>query len=297
MSEIHVTTPPLPSLQALRVLEAAVRHQSFTEAARELGLTHGAVSRQVDALEAWVGSELFTRSGRRMIPSEEARRLVTQCRGALRILEDAFGHPLTRKAVPGLRLSTTHVFARCWLLPRLKRLRAEFPGLIASLDTSSALVAGMARDVDVAVRYGPGGWPDVQSERLGSEILFPVAAPELAQFGSDWTEADLISTPYQSWRAWFHAAGLQPPAQISKAFHVGDSALALDAAAAGLGVALARQRLAKVDLQSGRLVRLSPESVEDVYAYYAVWPTDTRKQDQIEVLLGWLRHEFAAEAL
>ena len=125
MIQTHTSVPALPSLQALRILEAAVRLESFTRAAGELGLTHGAISRQVDAMEGWAGVSLFPRVGRRMAPTEPARVLVTQAREALRILGDAFGHPLLPRGATGLRLSTTPAIARLWLLPRLSRINAD----------------------------------------------------------------------------------------------------------------------------------------------------------------------------
>lgn len=294
MNSAHVSSP-LPSLQALRVLEAAVRLQSYTVAAHEVGVTHGAVSRQVAALEGWTGSRLFERRGRRMAPTEEALRLVTQSREALRILADAFGHPLLPAPVTGLRLSTTHAIARLWLLPRLPALHATHPGLLAALETSTSLDAGWTPDIDVALRYGPGRWPGVRAEFLGGERSFPVASPTLAAVHEDWRDAPLLSSPFQSWRAWFEAAGLTPPSRSHSPLELADAGLVLDAAAAGLGVALARERLAAPLLARGEITRLTAQHVEDSYGYYLVWSPDTPRLEEIRHLLQYLRSGFQAD--
>lgn len=271
-----------------------MRLQSYTGAARELGVTHGAVSRQVGALEGWTGARLFERHGRRMAPTEEALRLVTQSREALRILADAFGHPLLPAASSGVRMSTTQSIARLWLLPRLPALQEVHPGLVAAVEASTSLDAGWSRDVDVALRYGPGGWPGVHAERMGGERLFPVASPSLAAAHKDWRDAPLISSPFQSWRAWFEATELAPPAIFQPALELSEVGLILDAAAGGLGVALARERLAADLLASGKLVRLTDCWAEDGYAYHLVWPPQTRRGKEIQILLEWMRTAFSA---
>lgn len=286
------TIAPLPSLQALRVLEAAVRRQSYSDAARELGLTHGAVSRQVDALETWAGAPLFARAGRRMMPTAAASSLVTRTREALRILEEAFGHPVLPRHAAGLRISTTPAIARLWLVPRLPALHRDHPGLIAAIEVSSALDAGASDSVDAGIRYGPGGWPGVESRLLGRERLFPVAAPHLIAPGADWRAAPRIGTPFQSWRRWFDETAPDLDRQDGAALELPDAALALDAAIQGLGVALARERLVAPLLRTGILVRLSPDAVEDIYSYWFVRPP-TRTSKQIDALLEWLLNQFA----
>lgn len=274
----------MPSLQALRALEASVRLQSFTAAAVELAVTHGAISRQIDKLEQWTGKRLFVRASRRMAPTEAARAFVTQTREALRILQDAFGHPLLPRSIPGLRLSTTHAIARLWLLPRLATIHETYPALIAAVETTTALDAGWSETIDVAIRYGPGSWPGVHSTRLGGETLFPVASPALLARHAEWTDAPFLTTPYQSWRSWFDAFRLSIPQHALKALELPDAGLALDAAAAGLGIALARGRLVEGYLARGALVHVSAERLPDSYAYYLVSPPRADSRLNIGVL-------------
>jgi LysR family glycine cleavage system transcriptional activator len=297
VSKSHFSAGPIPSLQALRILEAAVRLESFTGAAAELGLTHGAISRQVFGLESWTGKRLFKRAGRRMAPTESARALVTQTREALHMLSKAFGDPVVVLPRPGLRLSTTPSIARLWVLPALTALHAVHPGLISAIDTTTELVVGLSKEVDVALRYGPGSWPGVQSRLLGNETLFAVASPALLARIEDWRAAPLITTPFQSWGRWFDAAGEAPPLPHAAALQVPDSALALDAAALGLGVALARARMVQPWLDRGDLVAVDPHRIEDIYAYHLVWPIHSPRVVQISALGEWFDQAIRAASI
>ena len=282
----------LPSLQALRILECAVRHESYTNAAIELGLTHGAISRQIGALEQWVGKRLFARTKNQMQPTEAARVLVTQTREALTILGDAFGHPVIKTSKQGLRITTTASIAHYWLMPRLAALHELHPDLILSLRTSNKLETSWADDADVALRYGPGRWPGVHSTRLGPESLFPVASPDFIATYPDWRTAPLIKTPYQNWLAWFKSVKVAPPKTVNRGIEVADAGMALEAALMGLGVALARNRLAKSMLQNGSLVRASAKECVDQYAYYIVCPSSKTSDPAVTNLREWLLDEF-----
>jgi LysR family transcriptional regulator, glycine cleavage system transcriptional activator len=291
--KIHNTPPSLPPLQSLRVLESAVRLEGYSAAGHELGLTHAAVSRQIRTLEGRVGATLFIRSGRHMKPTERARILVTQTREALAILGSAFGHPVIRPAPQALRLTTTISIARLWLIPRLARLAETDSRLVGAIHTTTVLEAEWC-DADAALRYGPGRWPGVEAVRLGGEQLFPVAHPRIAAAAHDWRRAPLIRTPYQSWRPWFQAVGLAAPAGTDSGLEVADAGLALDAARAGLGVALGRGRLAQAALETGELVRVSDREVQDQYAYFLVSPTGPAQHPNLPRLREWLTREFAS---
>jgi LysR family transcriptional regulator, glycine cleavage system transcriptional activator len=280
----------IPSLQALRVLEAALRHESFSKAASELSLTHGAISRQITLLEQRLGTVLFVRSQGKMRPTESARVLVTQTRQALAILNVAFG--VSRVPVPGLRLSTTQAIARFWLMPRMESLNREHPGILRAISTSNVAVTDWQETTDIAIRYGPGKWPGTHSTLLGHEVQFPVAHKSLLKRYPQWQEAPLIRTPYQSWRAWFDASKLPTPAGIDDYIEVADTALAVDLALAGQGVALARARLVKSFLQSGALVRIGSSEVRDQSSYYLV-SAGAEKHLRMSAFKQWLLAAFA----
>jgi LysR family transcriptional regulator, glycine cleavage system transcriptional activator len=300
---IHISELPLlPSLQALRVLDAAARLGSFSEAAAELGLTHGAVSHQVSALEAWTGITLFERRGRRMAPTAAALSMMARSRPALRALGEAFGRPGPPRPEAGLRITTVAAFARFWLLPRMLDAPQAWLELIGGIDTGAELADIGGGHLDAAIRYGPGGWRDLQSVRLGAERIFPVASPalahQLAGRGRDWVEeAPLIGNAFVSWNGWFQAAGVSPRGAIKPVLEVADSGLALDAAVAGLGVALGRMRYCRRMIEDGRLAAVSNATLDDGYSYHLVWRPGVAKIARIEALLERLLIEFDNEPI
>lgn len=285
---------PLPSLQSLRVFDAAVRLGSFARAAEELGLTHGAVSHQIKALEAWVNAPLFERIGRQMMPTATALGLVARSRTAIAILGEAFGHPVVRTPAQGLILSTTPAIARFWLLPRLNRLPA---GLIASIRTNPSFDLPSVEFADVHLRFGAGGWPGMQSVLLSGETVSPVGHPRFRRDGG-WAPQELLnlpilSSPFQTWHGWSEMAGLSLRQPLGPALELSDMGLVIDAATLGLGIALAPQRLVEGHFGRGELVKLCALDVPEVYSYHLAWPATTRKGSAISLLRDWLEDEFS----
>jgi len=259
----------VPSTRTLRVFESAVRHRSYSRAANELGLTHGAISQRIRELEEHHGAPLFQRVGRSMVPTASALMLVNQVRSALDLLERAFA---SRKRNPGtLRLSVLPSFA-IWLLPRLADFRDRFPETEIELDTTTQL-AIPADDVDIAVRYGPGTWPGVSAWRLCPGYLRVVCSPAYRDKSgirepADLRAANLIRNQWQPWTPWLRAAGLADVEPAGPVYL--DGTLVLQAAILGQGVALCRDIPALDAIASGQLVRLFELRVEDVYAWHVV---------------------------
>jgi DNA-binding transcriptional LysR family regulator len=294
----------LPPLQTLRAFEAAVRLCSFTRAADELALTQGAVSQHVRMLEAHIGETLFVREHMGVAPTPRAQTLVLQIRQGLRVLErafDAYSTPRSRKdAAPDrpvhLVVSVLPSMARRWLNPRLARFHAAHPAIELELRPSVALARLDGRDrVDVALRYGPGGWRGLRSEKLMDEEVFPVTSPtyaggKLPRRLSALSRCTLLRHASQPWEPWFQAAGLDMTEPATGPFF-DDAGQLLDAAANGDGIALARRSLVASDLAAGRLVRLWKVSIVDVHAHYLVWRPDSAKLDAIDCLRDWLRSE------
>lgn len=276
--------PPLPSLQSLRALEAAARYSSYSRAAEDLCLTHGAVSRQISALEAWTGTQLFVREKNKMIPTADALQILSRTRTALDILSQSFGHPVATKPEQGLSLTTTQAIARYVLLPHLNRLPTE---LLSSVHASSDLSRLDNNNIDAAIRYGEGSWDGHESAHLGDEQLVPVAHPNFAnavRSDSDILKLPLLSTSFQSWSPWLEAAGIAPQDSIPMRLLLSDMSLLLDAAIAGHGVALAAERLVTAKLDEGSLVKLSGVAVPDTYGYYLVWQAGSPKGEKIDRL-------------
>ncbi len=253
----------LPPLHAARAFEACARLGSTTAAAAELGVTHGAVSKQVAALEAWLGVNLFDRRGARLIPTPGGARYAAALRRSFDGMEAATRAVLPAGAAgaPVVRVSTTASFAALWLVPRLPAFRARHPGIEVWVSETRTLVeVGPEGEADVALRLGRGAWPGVRAEALMSDDLIPVCAPALAarlRRPADLSRVTLLhdEDPRPTWSDWLEAAGLGRPAWGERGPRLGLDAWLLQAAVGGQGVALAPRRLAAWFLNDGALVQ------------------------------------------
>lgn len=286
----------LPSMQTLRAFEAAARLQSYTAAAEELGVTHGAISHRIRALERRVGMTLFHRSGRTMVPAREAVTLLAQVREALAVLQRAI--PDRSRSTPGRLVISVHPsLATRWLIPRLARFLRAQPELAVEVRSTADLGAFLTHGIDVSFRYGAGDWPEAAGERLAGEILFPVCTPayrdehRLAQ-PADLARCTLLRHAWQPWSPWLRAARLRMKEPAGK-LSLSDSGLVLEAAIAGQGVALTRSLFAIDELRSGRLVRPFSLAVADSYGYYLTWHVGAPLGREGEAFRDWLRTELA----
>lgn len=286
-----------PSLRSIAAFEAAARHASFTRAAAELNLTPGAISHAIKALEQRLDQQLFTRFGRTVALTEQGLTLAARVRLSMGLLADAFDTAPWR-ARDRLVVSTLASIAQRILLPALDQLRDGCPGVMLDLRCSNAL-ADFDREIDLAIRFGPGGWRGLQSRFLGDECLFPVAGPEYCggvrpAEQAHLSDCVLIHHPESSWRLWLDPA--EPdPSRSGNALYIDDSIVALEAAAAGHGIALARGRLVASDLRAGRLVRLFDRSVPAEYGYWAVWSGSSPKQPAITAFIEQVAKLFTDE--
>lgn len=291
----------LPAFQALRALEAAARLRSYSRAADALFVTHGAVSHQIRALEEQFGLKLFRREGNDMVPLPAALRLAERVAEAIRLLEDGVAR-LRAEGSPGvLVISTLPSFARRALAHRLHRFAAHDPDLEIEVRTEDRLSDLITDGVDVAIRYGPGGWPGVEAEPLFIETLFPVCSPAFLRRHElrrpeDLTRAPLLRQRHRAWRLWFESVGLEAD-EPRGGLIFDDASLLLDAAVEGLGVALARSGLAEQDLREGRLVRPFPESLSAEWGYFVVWRADSPKRALVERFRDWMKAEFPGEPI
>ncbi|MDB5441839.1 MAG: transcriptional regulator, LysR family, partial [Phenylobacterium sp.] len=289
----------LPPFFALRALEAAARHRSYSRAARELSVTHGAVSQQIRKLEAELGARLFERQGNAMIPRPEAERLAGEVARAVAVLEAAVADFSGAAECDPLVISLDPQFATRWLAPRLPKLLADPAGANLMLWTEERRADFVTDGMDMGIRYGAGHWDGVEAARLFAETQFPVCSPALAAAHPVRRPADLLTVPLvhhrqRPWSLWFEAHGLETPPVTGQVFD--DSLMQVEAAAAGMGFALARSGLIGGDLASGRLVRPLEEDLASDLGFFAVWRADSRKLGRIRALLDWLRAEARAAA-
>lgn len=265
----------LPPLAALKAFEAAARLGSFSRAAEESYVTHGAVSHQVKALEEMVGVPLFARNGRRVALTAEGKALADRVRAALRDIADAIESAGRRDRGNQLTVSMLPSFAARWLMPRLGRFMEKHPDIAVNVHASLAL-ANFTRDgVDMAVRFGRGGWPNVEAEKLMDDERFPVASPRLNRGKLPLRPADLakfrlLSTDDEPWTPWFRAAGVKLPEPHGPIFN--DAAMMVQAAVDGGGIAYARKSITQGDLAAGNLVRVFDIALKAEGSYYLVYP-------------------------
>jgi LysR family glycine cleavage system transcriptional activator len=284
----------LPPFFALRALEAAARHRSYSRAAEELSVTHGAVSQQIRRLESELGARLFERRGNSMIPTPEAACLAAEVAKGLGVLANAVAEFAAAAERDPLVISLDPQFASRWLPSRLPNLMAAPAGANLEMRVEERRADFTTDGVDVAVRYGAGRWPGVEATHLFPETLFPVCSPQMAAAHAwrgpeDLLDAPLLHHSHRPWSLWFPQFGLEPPAQRGLLFE--DSVMLLEAAARGVGVALARSGLVEHDLREGRLVRPFEGGVASELGFFVVWRADSRKLGRIHALRDWLLAE------
>ncbi|MFY4698552.1 transcriptional regulator GcvA [Burkholderia glumae] len=249
----------LPPFPALRAFEAAARHESFSAAGDELHVTHGAISRQVAALEAWLGRPVFQRHGKRVRLTEDGRRYLASVSAAFEQIATATARMRDTAPEHVLRINAQSTIAMKWLLPRLSRFQRDMPNVELKLSTSSAPLDQLDGQFDVAIRSGPGHWPNRATGHFLDKTLLPVCSPALLK-RMPIAQADDLSrhvllhsdTRPTAWRDWFAAAGTPLRARKKQSFD--HFYLALQAAVDGLGVALGPLPLIDDELAGGRLV-------------------------------------------
>jgi LysR family glycine cleavage system transcriptional activator len=288
----------LPPMNSVRVFEVAARLGSFKEAAKELGVTHGAVSQQVRQLEEWLGPPpLFRRSVRRVVLTPAGAALLAEFGPVLDRISAAVQQHRERRgesAATVLRVNALATFSLRWLLPRMSRFRAEHPEIEVRLSTSNDPLDALPEPFDVVIRGGPDTFHGYASRFLLSERRLPVLSPSLlAQLPlkevadlSQHTLLHVTSMP-RLWRDWLAEAGhsaLDPAASLTFDHFY----LTIQAALDGLGVAMGPTALIADDLAAGRLVAPFPEISLPARSYFAYFPEARRSDPHGAVFCDWL---------
>jgi len=292
-------TPRAQWLAAIGAFEAAARHQNFAHAAEELHLTASAVSHHVRKLEGLLGVALFQRHARGVALTDEGRQLADAAAGALTDVDavlSALTRERTARGVERVRVSTLHSFLSSWLIPRLGRFAAAHPNIRLSFESSTALTRFDDSGPDLALRHGLGQWPGLTSRPLMPDALFPVAAPTLPGLAAVKGPAEIARLPLlndlavQGWREWFAHAGVHG-VELGEANSFSDTTDALEAAACGLGVMLAREVIVAPWLANGRLVRLPGPTLATRFSYFAVHPSHRRLTPAAAKFVEWVTRE------
>ena len=298
----------IPSLQALACFDAAARHQSYTRAAQELALTQGAVSRQIGALEAFVGVALFQRTRHGVALTARGAEYAVQVASRLQGLEQDTLDVMAGQGGGGVQLAAVPTFATRWLIPRLPALAALHPELTVHIETrtrpflfadtafDAALYAGTAEQV--------ANWAGTRAVRLLTEDMVPVCSPALvARVGPlpVLTPAVIATLPLlqqstrpTAWRQWFEAAGVAAPMALSGPRYELFSMTAA-AAAQGLGLALVPSLLVEAELARGELVLACDQVLPGDRAYYLVQPERAEERPALSGFKAWLREAVKSE--
>ena len=286
MNTSHRAPPPLANLETVCLV---ARHGSFTAAADASGLTHGAISRRVSAVENWLGCALFERHARGVSLTCDGQRFLGRIEHAFDVIDAAADQWHQARKAPAVRLSVVPSFAKLWLLERLRSLEAGEPFIDIQVTTEHRNADVGAGEVDIALRYGRGGWASVDAEPLMDETLYPIASPEIARRLEGASASDMLAMPLlhdsdlTGWRAWCSAQGvsLRPRAR-DRRFE--DYTVVLAAAEAGLGIALARAPLADAWIARSRLTRLSGIEVGCPLRYHIVTAKREKRPEVLEVI-------------
>ncbi|PJK28080.1 transcriptional regulator GcvA [Minwuia thermotolerans] len=291
----------LPSLTSVKAFEAAARNLNMSRAADELNVTHAAVSQQVRALERWLGVRLFTRQGKGIMLTPEGTRYAEQLSRSFEVMEQASREARRQSTTRPLEVNTTTSFASRWLVPRLGRFQMAAPEVELRISPSRQLVDFDRDPVDVAIRYGGGGWPGVISERFMAGRMVAVCHPDLLPAGTKGlTPAHLANltllhdADYSEWEQWVLENGWDIDVRQGLVF--GMSTLVVEAALSGQGVALTVESLVRRDVEAGRLTALHDAGREYASGYYLVYREQDAARPNLAAFLAWMRAEAAREA-
>ena len=314
--------PParLPPLNSLRAFEAAARHRSFKNAARELHVTAGAVSHQVKGLEDHLGKPLFRRLTRALELTPEAHAMLPLVQEGLASLSNAVDKVRAREESCALTVIAPPNFAARWLVPRLARFTGAHPNLELHLASRPSMIDGRDEDDVPAqpsearddaplamIRFGDGRYPGARVDEVFSATYVPVCSPRLLK--GEHALKDPADLRYHTlihddtvveedarpdWADWLDSVGLND-IDATRGPHFSDASLAFEAALEGMGVALAMKPLVRSEIEAGRLVVPFDISAPASYSYFLVTPETAQAEGALGQFREWLLAEAATE--
>jgi LysR family glycine cleavage system transcriptional activator len=288
--------PRLPPLNAVKAFEAAARLGSFSRAAEELNVTHGAISRQVRTMEEWIGAPLFRRTSRNAVPTQAGAELLAEAGPALdRLAEGSRRVRVSSLAQGVLNVATQPTFSMRWLIPRLSDFQRDHPGLELRIVTASTSADRFQMEADVVVS-GPSPQPGWVGTRFMGEALLPLVSPELVAKCPLYRPEDLkhhtllhSATRRRAWMRWLGVAGmpeLKPAGeQVFEHFY-----FAIQAALAGVGVVMGPLALVAEEVRDGRLIAPISSPHVSSRGYFVYAPVASNDVSAIVALRRWLTH-------
>jgi LysR family transcriptional regulator, glycine cleavage system transcriptional activator len=282
-----------PNLNALRMFDAAARHLNFRLAAEEMNLTQGAVAQQVRRLEADLGFQLFQRKARGLALSQIGRDYHEPVRRALHIIDEA-----TIRLQPEntrITLSVTPSFASKWLVPRLADFTKAHPDIDVQTVASEGLADFRSDGVEIAIRQGhPPFGKGLNAKKLASLELSAVCSPDYGKkigpvrVFEDFADHILIQDSHKHWKDLFERSDTVARHRMVQ---FNQTALAMDAAATGQGIALAPSLLIGAELSQDKLVELWRDERSDQSGFYIVWPNRAQANPSRDIVIDWIMSE------
>ena len=284
-------------LRAIGVFHAVARTGSVTRAADELGVTPSAVSQQIQSLEVSVGTTLIGKSGRNVVLTEAGELYFEMIQEEIERITEATQHIRGFRSVTTLTVRASPSLSTKWLLPRLASFVDAHPQIELRLDGTNEPTTFQRENVDLEIRHGTGQWPGLFVEGLAEERFSPVCAPSVAAAGSlDAAELPRFRLIHSAksqvqWTRWFDLAGVNATERWRRVLF-DRTHMAIDAAAAGFGVALESDLMMWAELKAGRLV--CPVRNPPALALTTQWvtcPPEHLRLGKVKTFLAWLKHE------
>lgn len=281
----------LPPLNAIKAFHAASRHLNFSRAAEELGVTQGAVSKQIHALEDFIGTKLFERVANGLELTAEGQSLKTITLPAFDMLASGFSRferrePRSQK----IRISTLASFASSSLAPRLDRMEAAFPEVEFEILTTDRLIDHAREEIDFSIRYGPGVADDMVCEPIGSSTLIPVKHPNYNPTNDMLRRLQVFTI--NEWVTWEHQRG-DSLTRGGRTVIVEDFLVALNAVLHGQGLALLPDLIVHEHLLNNQLSQFGEPLRDWSYHYYVAMLPKAPRRRYVTSVIDWLKHDIA----
>lgn len=292
---------PIPPLNPLRAFEAAARHASIRNAADELLVTPGAVSRQVRVLEDYLGVLLFRRLPAEIALTDAGERYFKAISPHFEAIVEATTSLVGRRGQGIVRICAYTTFSSKWLIPRLSSFSDENPETELRLTTSLSAVEFDRENVDAAIRLGDGNWVGLEVERLFDNTLAPLCTPAYAAKHRLYEPKDLMRARLlhcmarpDDWRNWALAAGVEASLNTGQGIKLASSILSYKAALEGQGVMMGQLELFQDDLDQGLLISpCGPEVSQGSFTYYLVFPRNRLRNPAMRDFHRWLMAEIS----
>lgn len=291
----------IPSLQALKAFEATARLLSFQQAAKELNVTHSAISHQIKKLEEKLGKPLFERLGRSIALTDVGAQYASEIRQALQDIESCtyriFGDP----DKGDLSVQVYMGIASRWLVPRLGSFRGQYPDIHIELYSSYFDWEFEVDAADIGIIYCENKVPGLLYQQLFKGTLIPVCSPSLLKDGCPMTLNALLETPFLNitesplnLTTWLEGVGLER-SQINIASEHDNHQLTLEAAIAGEGIAIVQSFFASGDIANNKLVMPLDLQVPEIGEWYLVQPSRSLVDSKVNHFASWLHHKISAD--